>query len=226
MLTFLRYLGKFLISAGVGVLLFVAWELWGTGIYTHAQQQRLAHQYAHLPAINPLAQGGGGRLAPFVGPPNSFLPRPGTPVFHLSIPAIDVHDYVVEGVGPDQLAMGPGHYPECRPGFPKPLCTDWPEEWPGQRGRVIVSGHRTTHSAPFYNLQALGRGDKVLIRTKWGNFTYVYDHTRIVPENSRSVVVPSRKPQLVLTTCNPRYSAAQRLVVYTRLVRRKEGSRA
>jgi sortase A len=82
---------------------------------------------------------------------------------------------------------------------------------------VIVSGHRTTHSAPFYNLQAVGKGDKILVDTKWGHFTYVYDHTRIVPENSDTIVVPSNKAELVLTTCNPRYSAAQRLVVFANL---------
>ncbi len=217
-MTFLRYLGKFLISAGVGVLLFVAWDLWGTGIYTHQQQQRLAHEFAAQPEFeHPQASGGG--LQPFAGPPASWHPRPGQVVFRLRIPAIHLEAYVVEGVGLAQLAMGPGHYPDCRKPFTPPLCTDWPEVWPGERGRVIVSGHRTTHSHPFYNLQALHKGNKVYVDTKWGDFTYAYDHTDIVPENSTSVVVPSQEAQLVLTTCNPRYSAAQRLVVYTDLVR-------
>lgn len=220
MLTFLRYLGKLLISVGMGILLFVAWTLWGTGIYTQQQQNRLAHEFAQqAPFKNPLAQGGGNGLTPYLGPPRWFHPRPGDAVFHLQIPAIHVSDYVVEGVALEDLAMGPGHYPQCRKGFGKPLCTDWKEKWPGQRGRVIVSGHRTTHSAPFYNLQALGKGDRIFIRTKWGNFTYVYDRMRIVPDNSDAIVVPSTQAQLVLTTCNPRFSASQRLVVYSDLER-------
>jgi sortase A len=218
-MTFLRYLGKFLISAGVGVLLFVAWTLWGTGIYTEQQQHRLAHEFARLPEFgHPTAQGRA-RLRPYQGPPRSWRPHPGDVAFRIRIPSIGVDDFVVEGVGLDQLAMGPGHYPDCRSGFVPPLCTDWPEVWPGEKGRVIVSGHRTTHSHPFYNLQALGRSNKVFVDTKWGDFTYVYDHTRIVPADSTAVVVPSDKAELVLTTCNPRYSASQRLVVYTDLVR-------
>lgn len=212
MLMFLRYLGKLLISVGVGILLFVAWTLWGTGIYTQQQQKRLAHEFAQEPDFAHLVSAGG-----YVGPPKSFRPGPGDVVFHLKIPSINVSDYVVEGVDLEDLAMGPGHYPDCHKPFTKPLCSDWKEEWPGEKGRVIVSGHRTTHSAPFYNLQAVGKGDKILIDTKWGHFTYVYDHTRIVPENSDAIVVPSNKAELVLTTCNPRYSAAQRLVVFANL---------
>jgi sortase A len=212
MLTFLRYLGKLLISIGAGILLFVAWELWGTGIYTQQQQQLLGREFAKQPAFaHPVVNGS------YVSPPRWFHPGPGDVVFHLRIPAIHVSAYVVEGVDLEDLAKGPGHYPQCSKDFVKPLCSDWKEQWPGEKGRVIVSGHRTTHSAPFYNLQAVGKGDKILVDTKWGHFTYVYDHTQIVPENSDTIVVPSNKAELVLTTCNPRYSAAQRLVVFANL---------
>jgi sortase (surface protein transpeptidase) len=34
-----------------------------------------------------------------------------------------------------------------------------------------------------------------------------------VPSNG-SVLAPTKQPTLVLTTCNPRFSAAQRLVVF------------
>lgn len=60
----IRTVGKLLISVGVGVLLFVAWVLYGTGFYTAHQQNVLSDQYDSLPQLNS-ASGVG-------GPPKSF----------------------------------------------------------------------------------------------------------------------------------------------------------
>ncbi len=215
-MSFLRTLGKFLISTGVGVLLFVAWTLWGTGLYTAQQQDRLSHEYARLaPFAASAAEPGHEETA--AGPPAGYLPAPGEPVFRLRIPKINLSIMVVEGVGEEQLQLGPGHYPQCRTGFPKPLCTTWHEVWPGQAGRVIVSGHRTTYLHPFYNLNELTPGDHVYVDTRWGKFTYVVTRLEVVQPDTKKVVVQSGKPQMVLTTCNPRYSASQRLVAFTKL---------
>src|SRR5919106_2368603 len=104
---FLRVLGKLLISVGVGVLLFVAWTLWGTGLYYSDQQNSLRAEFGELPA-RPTSSDRPGT------PPRDFNPRPGQPVFLLKIPSIDVDQVVVEGVGVDDLRKGPGHYPSCR----------------------------------------------------------------------------------------------------------------
>lgn len=227
----LRLVGKFLISVGVGVLLFVAWTLWGTGLYTARQQRALAAEYERLPAVStvPLVPSADPReekrLAPPPGAttdvPADFLPEPGAPVFRLIIPTLDVDYVVVEGVGIEELRLGPGHYPSCRSGFRDPLCTDFPATWPGESGRVIVSGHRTTYGAPFYDLDRLEPGDEIIIEAKWGSGRFVYEVTddRIVSPHSSEVVTPGVEPELVLTTCNPKFSAAERLVVFSRLVR-------
>jgi len=212
-MTFLRITGKLLISVGVGVLLFVAWTLWGTGIYTHRQQRALASE------LNVLLQ----RPIPpdpeLGGPPKSFNPGPGEGVFRIRIPKADVDHVVVEGVGTEELRKGPGHYPDCQPGFPPPLCTPLPEKWPGERGRVIISGHRTTYGAPFYDLNALRPGDEIEIEARWGDFTYEVVETMVVLPNSTDIANPraSNARELVLTTCNPRFSAAERLIVVARL---------
>jgi sortase A len=126
---------------------------------------------------------------------------------------------VVEGVDEETLKLGPGHYPACHAGFPPPLCTSFGEVWPGEKGRVIVSGHRTTYLHPFYSTDKLSKGDKIYIQTKWGNFTYeVYDQRAVVPTDPNIVVQEHTDGQLVLTTCNPPYSASQRLVTFARLV--------
>jgi sortase A len=208
---YLRLFGKFLISAGVGVLIFVAWTLWGTGLYTAQEQARLEDEFVGRPPVE--LEGTGP-----VKVPESFAPGPGEIAFRLRIPAIDFRQIVVEGVGTDALHKGPGHYPSCRRGFERPLCTDFEEMWPGERGRVIVSGHRTTYGAPFYNLDKLEPGDQVITDTDWGQFTYEVTKKEIVPPDSLAIAIARNTPEIVLTTCNPRFSAAERLVVYARLV--------
>jgi sortase A len=208
----LGYVAKFLISVGVGILLFVAWTLWGTGLYTERQQRVLAQELDALPPLPPRAAAG--RSA---GPPPSFDPAPGAPVFRIAIERIGVDVVVVEGVGAEQLRMGPGHYPACDADFSPPLCTEYEVVWPGEPGRVIVSGHRTTYGAPFWDLDELAPGDRIEVDTRWGDFTYEVRRSEVVPANSRAIVVPSDEPELVLTTCNPRFSASERLIVFARL---------
>ncbi|MDQ3957569.1 MAG: sortase [Actinomycetota bacterium] len=211
----LRVFGKLLISVGIGVLLFVVWTLYGTGIYTARQQRHLAEEFDRLPVFE-RTDPSGEVLPP--GPPPGYDPGPGAPVFRMHLPTIeDDPMMVVEGVGVDELALGPGHYPSCRAGFERPLCTPFEEAFPGEKGRVIVSGHRTTHGQPFWSLDEMRRGDPIDIETRWGDFTYTVTGKEVVAADSRAIVVPSTKAELVLTTCNPKFSAAERLIVYAEL---------
>lgn len=216
-MTALRVFGKFLISVGVGILFFVAWTFWGTGIYTGQQQDELEREFNAIPDFE-IAEGEPAR------PPAGYSPDPGDPVFKLEIPKIDLEWMVVEGVGVEDLKKGPGHYPGCGPDFPEPLCLPWEAAWPGEEERVIVSGHRTTYGrpgelgGPFFNIDRLVRGDEIVTKTKWGTFTYEVTEKRIVQPNSLAITVPSGEAELVLTTCNPKFSAAQRLIVFGKLV--------
>lgn len=135
----------------------------------------------------------------------------------MKIPDLGLSAVVVEGVGTDDLRKGPGHYPSCRAGFERPLCTDFAEAWPGQRGRVVLSGHRTTYGAEFHRIDELARGDEITIESEWGTFVYRVTGQEIVEPDSRKVVVASNEAEIALTTCNPKYSAAERLIVYARL---------
>jgi sortase A len=212
-MTFLRTLGKFLISVGIGVLLFVAWTLWGTGLLTAREQDNLEEAFRELPPITVDTS-----ADETVVVPEDFRPAPGEPVFRMRIPKIGMRKMVVEGVGTDDLRKGPGHYPECRGAFALPLCTEFEEIWPGEAGRVVVSGHRTTYGAPFWDLNKLSRGDEIIAETQWGSFTYEVTETEIVSPSSLTIVIPSDIAEIVLTTCNPRFSASERLVVYAELV--------
>jgi sortase A len=217
---FFSYLGKFLMSVGVGVLLFVVWTLWGTGyFYTAHQQKVLAQEFAEIPRYHPKPHDP-------PGPPPGYCPahcHPGAGAFRLRIPSIGIKFMVIEGVSDADLQRGPGHYPQCRPGFPPPLCTEWDEVWPGEEGRMIISGHRTTYLHPFFDLDRMQPGDSIILDTRWGSFTYRLDREEAVPGDTTSIVVPKKGVhQLVLTTCNPKYSATQRLVAFAHL----EGTKA
>ena len=199
--------GAVLLGIGVLLVAFVAYQLWGTGLYTARAQSHLkselAHQLHHaLPANAAALTRQRNGLPPFAKETAPPLPDPAvnTPVGLLSIPKIGLLDAIVEGVGEAQLEQGPGHYP----GTPMP----------GEPGNVAIAGHRTTYAHPFYNLDALAPGDPIYILTPQGLFHYTVAGTQIVlPTNVSVLDTLPGKNTLTLTTCNPRYSAAQRLVV-------------
>lgn len=217
----IRFIGKLLISLGVGVLLFVLWTLYGTGIYTSRQQTQLNDEFTKLPELEPAVPVSA--ADPYRGPPKSYAPEPGDPVFRIEIPAIELNDdkgyVVVQGVDEVELQKGPGHYPSCGVGFERPFCTEFPESWPGEKGRVVISGHRTTYKAPFLHVDRLERGDRIYIDTKWGDFTYeVTEQESVLPSSPNIVIEKNDEAELVLTTCDPPYSASKRLITYARMV--------
>jgi sortase A len=135
--------------------------------------------------------------------PSDTVPRPvyalGDPVLRLEIPKIGVDEIVVSGVGVGQLKMGPGHYPDT------PL--------PGEPGNAAIAGHRTTYGAPFFSLDELEPGDEIVATTYNGRFVFrVIDMTVVAPSEV-GVLAPTDDSRLTLTTCNPKYSARERLVV-------------
>jgi sortase A len=193
-----------LVAGGVLLLLFVAYQLWGTGLKEATSQHALRHQFErelahpHPPSTAPSAPSG--QQAPEDAPPP---PPEGQAVGILKIPAIDLEKVVVQGVGEADLREGPGHYPQT------PL--------PGQPGNAAIAGHRTTYGAPFFRLNELVAGDPILITTRQGAFRYLVQRSLVVDPSDGAVVGPTPGNHLTLTTCTPRYSAAQRLVVVAAL---------
>ena len=207
----LGVVGRLLLGAGILLLLFTAYQLWGTGLVEAHSQARLRAELA--PSLAPGARsearrlgatGGGSTGPPAVAPPRS-APSLGRPVGMLDIPRIGLDQVIVEGVGAPQLRTGPGHYPGT------PL--------PGQAGNAAVAGHRTTYAHPFYDLDKLTRGQRIVVTTPQGIFVYAVRRSLVVAPTDVGVLDPGATPELTLTTCNPRYSAATRLVVQATLVR-------
>jgi sortase A len=188
----LRLVGVLFVAAAVGIGAYVWWMLWGTGFATRRAQAELR------PGIERIVGTRDPRSAPSAPRTVSV---PGKAVMILKIPKIDVDYVVVEGTGIEALKKGPGHY----------TGTAYPWQ---DHGRVAIAGHRTTYGAPFWALDRLRQGDEVVLATEYGIYDYEVSRTAILSPADVSVLDPTRRPSLVLTTCNPRFSAAQRLVVF------------
>jgi sortase A len=89
---------------------------------------------------------------------------------------------------------------------------------PGQLGNAAIAGHRTTYGAPFFDLNQLKAGDDIFL-TDTQNRRWDYKVTRsfVVSPTDVSVLDPTPFAQLTLTTCNPRFSATNRLIVTAQL---------
>jgi sortase A len=132
----------------------------------------------------------------------------GEAIGRMRAPAMDGLDtVVVQGTDTASLQTGPGHFPET--------------PFPGQGGTVGIAGHRTTYGAPFRHIDSIERGDRIVLEMPYATFVYRVQKTAIVDPSAVGVVKNVGYERLVLTSCHPLYSAAQRFVVFARAVRER-----
>jgi sortase A len=110
---------------------------------------------------------------------------------------------VYAGIDRETLQLGPGHFPGT------PL--------PGQPGNAVLSGHRTTYGRPFFDLDLLEPGDTIDVETAVGIHTYTVRESLVVTPFDVWVTEPREGAWLTLTTCHPKFSARERLVVFAEL---------
>jgi sortase A len=122
----------------------------------------------------------------------------------MRVPKVALEAVVFEGVATETLQKGPGHMSDT------PL--------PGQPGNSVISGHRTTYGRPFRDFDLLVAGDRVEIETKIGTHVYEVRDVFIVAPTDVWVTEPRSGAWLTMTTCNPKYSARERLIVLAELV--------
>jgi sortase A len=189
----LKWFGIGCLMAAATIAGYIGWLLWGTGLTTQAAQSDLRQGFQRVVDTKPVTQ------AP---PPGSAeLPLRGSAYAELTIPRIDFDMIVVQGTDEESLKKGPGHYP------------DTADPWEAT-GRVGIAGHRTTYLHPFYDLDQMQAGDTITLRTEYGTFDYAVTRVFVIPSAGSGVVLTQTpKPTLVLTTCHPRYSSSQRLIV-------------
>ncbi len=224
---------------------FVGYQLWGTGIETARAQadlrERLDERFAPVevdevapvatvdetvvptstgaPTPTSITQDITGAetsttstevpVTAAVGPSVTVTPvepfLPGDPLARLEMPTIGTDHIVVAGIGVEELRLGPGHFPDT------PL--------PGQFGNAAIAGHRTTYGQPFHDVDQLVVGDDIVVTTDQGRFTYVVSDINIVLPSDYQVVatVDRSRATLTLTSCHPKWSAAQRIIVHAEL---------
>lgn len=226
-------MGRTLISVGALLLLFVVYQLWGTGLHEARAQNSLSNEFEELLASQSTTTAPTTSRSTTTSPttvvetteaptttaepqPEEVLAafRAGDAVARIRAPKIGLDKIVVEGVEVDDLRKGPGHYRST------PM--------PGQRGNAAIAGHRTTYGAPFNRIDELEPGDDIIVATPQGEFTYkVAPHTNedgsvtghlIVRPNDVWVLDDAGDNRLTLTACHPKYSASQRIVVQAVLV--------
>ena len=214
----LRWGGWTLIAAGAVVLLYLVYSILYTGRETLDAQAELREQWEL--SVGPVRgnvdapTGGPSTVEGAPSPPSGSSvavlrfrrPRSGEPLVH------DRPLVVVEGVDAESLKKGPGHYPGTAP--------------PGGDGNFAVAGHRTTYGAPFFHLDKLERGDEVLVTARDGTvYMYRVRRSEIVLPDATWTVAPdplgNGRPTLTLTTCNPRFSNRERLIVFAQLRSRR-----
>jgi sortase A len=216
--------GRACITGGVLVLLFVAYQLWGTGIREAQSQDDLSDRFAAAledaagtpPPTTTTTSSTSSTTSTTTSSttattepptPSTVAPIPpvpeGDPTAHIRIPTIGVDKIVVEGVSLRDLKKGPGHYPGT------PL--------PGQEGNAAIAGHRTTYGAPFNRIDELVPGDEIFVETVQGEFRYLVTEQQIVAPTQVEVLDDAGDNRLTLTACHPKYSARQRIVVVAEL---------
>jgi sortase A len=198
-----------LVAFGVGMLVYPI----TTDISTSRVQARLRREFAAQVTEDRGSQPSSG--PPPAGP--AAATGVGQAVALLRIPKLDLDTVMVEGIDPATLRKGPGHYP----GSSQPCA----------RGNMAIAGHRTTYGRPFNRIDELAAGDAITLVTPRQTCTYEVvsgasprpaphpgSAAWVTAPDDWSAVAPRWGSYLTLTTCHPKGSATERLVVRARLV--------
>jgi sortase A len=215
--TILLVLGIAVLCDVVGTLL---WQEPLSSIWARLQQDSLAGQVAHVESTAPTAgetqalehlRTNADRIA-LLARALKRTSATGTGVGRISIPSLGVSYLLVNGTDTASLVKGPGVYPQT--------------PFPGSPGTTAVAGHRTTFLAPFRNVDRLRPGQTIRIQMPYGDFSYAVEKTSIVDPTDFSVIRPVGYQRLVLSACDPPFSAAKRIIIFARLVHRAVRGRA
>jgi sortase A len=213
----LRAISTVLIVAGVLMIadagITLAWQEPVSALLARIEQNKLSGELDRIEQRGPTrvqrrvlaALASQRRRVQFLAREARRTAQTGDPLGRIAIPQIGADFVVVQGTDSASLRKGPGHYPSTT--------------FPGLSGTVAIAGHRTTYLAPFRRVDDLRHGDLIVLTMPYGRFMYLVERTQIVKPTALWVTRDVGYQRLVLSACNPLYSAAQRIIVFARLAR-------
>lgn len=204
-------------TAGLILLLFVAWDLWWTNVISDSKQQQAVQELfqdfegnSAVPSVpsRPATERPGDPATP----PRLAAPKPGETFAVVYVPRFgdNYSRPVTSGVGDDVLDnLGLGFYPQT--------------STPGRPGNFALAGHRQTRGQVLDAIHTLVPGDRIYVQTRQGYFTYVFRNNQVVLPDRVDVLapVPTRpgaaptEQLLTLTSCNPRFGSEERIIAYS-----------
>ncbi|KQO81506.1 MULTISPECIES: class E sortase [unclassified Frigoribacterium] len=212
--SFAGVLGELLITAGALVLLFIGWQQWFNDLVVAGEHREQASSLSDRfereagPEVEPGADGSYG------DPPVGEAPAEAEEFANFYVPRFGA-DYAVPIAGGTSTvrtlnAIGIGHYDQT--------------QMPGEVGNFGIAAHRTTYGAPFNAIADLREGDEMYVETEDGWFTYAFRNLQYVQASQVSVLQPvpdapdvsaaSGERLITLTSCNPMFTAQERIVAY------------
>ncbi|MGV3712899.1 class E sortase [Pseudolysinimonas sp.] len=207
-------LGELLITAGLLVLAFLGYQVWlgdiivGTRIDAESQQQS-AEWNADFSDVPP-SEAGDPVLSDVV--PVPAVPANAEYFANLIIPRFggDYSRKIAGGVGTvDVLNKGfIGTYPVS--------------QMPGEPGNFSLASHRMSGGGNFRDLHQLIVGDHIYVETADGWYQYTFRNLEYVRPTGVGVLNPVPQAEgvdptqsyITLTTCNPFFSTAERIIAY------------
>ena len=243
----LRGIGQTLITLGLVVLLFAVYEVWITNIFAHREQVKVynALHQEWLNGFDPLS-------LPETGP-HSIPPGSGIAVLYIPRLGADYHFAIVQGsVVPDdsQLEKGPAHYADTQlPGQIGNFGVAGHRVGKGEpflnldhlrSGDTVVVETKSM----WWVYKVLGRpdgadpeGNMTSIASKCGDGSVSgipvpgreivdpSDGDVLLPVPSHPGCTPTTAALMTMTTCHPKFTASQRMIVHAQLATQYKNNR-
>lgn len=213
-------LGELLITAGVLVLLFLAWQLWWNDAVMASQQKSSAASQsqewiaqAGAPVSPQPEPAESAEPVDYGEPPVAKAPEHGEILGVLYVPRFgpEYARNIGEGTTLDVLNsmyLGVGRYEDT--------------QMPGELGNMAVAAHRSAWGGGMHLANELQLGDAIYVQTADGYYTYRFRNHEYVQPSAGDVLAPvPRAPGvapgeriITLTTCNPLLSTDERIISY------------
>jgi sortase A len=205
------WVGIGLILGGLGLLAYVAWELWGTNWIAHKHQHELTSQVQEDWAVGNGCE--------------TYCPK-GATIALIRIPKFGKKYVIPVLQGTDKASVldkgAFGHFDDTAE--------------PGQTGNFALAGHRVTHGEPLRHMPDLRPGDDVIVETRTFTYTYELDtnpNDLVISFHGTWVLDPlphnpdggvpndvrfANKQLITLTTCSEIFHTDNRMIAFGHLV--------